>query len=231
MARHIRESSPQIPLESEGTRNRKNGRPLRFLWNLRGPGVEKKGRIFPDSFGVGENIRKRTDFLRLRYFLLFQRNSKKFAFFSLREKRARSRGKYRKKGEWKEKSWISFIQTARHANLMNGFAGACLRRIREIRDRSFPFLMGPDQRSGPVRNGNERSWICSFALRAIRQIRDRSENRMRFSERSSIFPSHRNRTERQKISKIGARRIVRIFIIGTSMQDLLWEKNFFFSRK
>ena len=34
---------------------------------------------------------------------------------------------------------------------MNGFAGACLRRIREIRDRS--------------------------------------ENRMRFSERSSIFPS------------------------------------------
>ena len=28
--------SPQIPLESEGTRNRKDGRPLRFLWNLRG---------------------------------------------------------------------------------------------------------------------------------------------------------------------------------------------------
>ena len=35
--------------------------------------------------------------------------------------------------------------------------------------------------------GKEKSWICSFALRAIRQIRDRSENRMRFSERSSIF--------------------------------------------
>ena len=37
------------------------------------------------------------------------------------------------------------------------------------------------------RGRKEKSWICSFALRAIRQIRDRSENRMRFSERSSIF--------------------------------------------
>ena len=32
-------------------------------------------------------------------------------------------------------TFVSFIQTARHANLMNGFAGACLRRIRESRDR------------------------------------------------------------------------------------------------
>ena len=35
------------------------------------------------------------------------------------------------------RSWISFILTARHANLMNGFAGACLRRIRESRDLSI----------------------------------------------------------------------------------------------
>ena len=31
--------SPQIPLKSEGTRNRKNGRPLRFQRNLRGPEI------------------------------------------------------------------------------------------------------------------------------------------------------------------------------------------------
>ena len=31
--------SPQIPLESERTRNRRNGRPLRFQKNLRGPGI------------------------------------------------------------------------------------------------------------------------------------------------------------------------------------------------
>ena len=99
-------------------RNRKNGRPLRFLWNLRGPGVEKKGRIFPDSFGVGENIRKRTDFSRLlalfsrrekranfllfRYFPRLRRSSGKSRPFSDRKrtrnsKKYRSRGKYRKK--------------------------------------------------------------------------------------------------------------------------------------
>ena len=33
--------SPQIPSESEGTRNRKNGRPLRFRRNLREPGPPK----------------------------------------------------------------------------------------------------------------------------------------------------------------------------------------------
>ena len=72
-------------------------------------------------------------------------------------------------------TFVSFILTARHANLTfvprklyaifggpNGFAGACLRRIREIRDRSFPFLMGPDQRSGPVRN--EKRAIFDFSI-------------------------------------------------------------------
>ena len=55
-------------------RNRKNGRPLRFLWNLRGPGVGgnigivKNSPFFPygkKEPGVGENIRKRTGFPRL----------------------------------------------------------------------------------------------------------------------------------------------------------------------
>ena len=95
--------SPQIPLESEGTRNRKNGRPLRFQRNLRGPGVEKKGRISPDSWlffpvgkkgrifyyskgivksiGVGENIRKRTGFHRLLRSRGKYRKRKKFALF------------------------------------------------------------------------------------------------------------------------------------------------------
>ena len=56
--------------------NRKNGRPLRFQRNLRGPGVEKKGRISPDSEGVGGNIRKRTGFPRTRVFFseIFPRN-------------------------------------------------------------------------------------------------------------------------------------------------------------
>ena len=47
------------------------------------------------------------------------------------------------------RSWISFILTARHANLMNGFAGACLRRIRESRDLSISH--------GPPRESHE--WI------------------------------------------------------------------------
>ena len=37
--------SPQIPSESEGTRNRRNGRPLRFRTNLRGPDIEKSIEI------------------------------------------------------------------------------------------------------------------------------------------------------------------------------------------
>ena len=101
-------------------------------------------------------------------------------------------------------TFVSFIQTARHANLTfvprklhaifggpNRFAGACLRRIREIRDRSFSFLTGPDLRSGPVRNEKRAILDLSFPLRGIRQIRDRSEKSMLFSERSSIFPSIR----------------------------------------
>ena len=59
--------SPQIPLESEGTRNRKNGRPLRFQRNMRGPGVggniEKKIEVLlislklflPTHSWVGKN--------------------------------------------------------------------------------------------------------------------------------------------------------------------------------
>ena len=56
------------------------------------------------------------------------------------------KGGQKKRAERPNSLDLSF-PTARHANLMNGFAGAC--------------------------------------LRGIRQIRDRSENRMRFSERSS----------------------------------------------
>ena len=104
------------------------------------------------------------------------------------EIRVAGRGKRQIQRIW---TFGSFIQTARHANLMNGFAGACLRRIREIRDRSFPFFMGPDQRSGPVRNEKNAILDLSFPLRGIRQIRDRSEKSMLFSERSSIFPSIR----------------------------------------
>ena len=37
--------SPQIPKESEGTRDRRNGRPLRFQRNLRGPGIGRDVRL------------------------------------------------------------------------------------------------------------------------------------------------------------------------------------------
>ena len=56
-------------------------------------------------------------------------------------------------------TFVSFILTARHANVMNGFAGACLRRIREIRDRS---LSGKRKIFDLSFAGNERSWICLF---------------------------------------------------------------------
>ena len=46
--------SPQIPRESEGTRNRKNGRPLRFLWNLRRPEIEGNGKKKSNEEGSKE---------------------------------------------------------------------------------------------------------------------------------------------------------------------------------
>ena len=73
--------------ESEGTRNRKNGRPLRFLWNLRGPGIGKSSpffRYFLRLLALFSRREKRANFL------LFFRNSKKY----------RSRGKYQKKDKF-----------------------------------------------------------------------------------------------------------------------------------
>ena len=72
-----------------------------------------------------------------------------------------------------------------------------LRGIRQIRDRSFPFLMGPDQKSGPVRNEKNAILDLSFPRRGIRQIRDRSlSGKIKIedlyfagNERSSIFSS------------------------------------------
>ena len=73
-----------------------------------------------------------------------------------------------------------------------------LRRSRKKRTRKKdPRLPSKIASDFDGRRRKEKSWICSFALRAIRQIRDRSENRMRFSERSSIFLFQ----EEEKVSK------------------------------
>ena len=88
-------------------RNRRNGRPLRFLWNLRGP-------------GVGGNIEKKRTFVcRRKSLAIFdgrRRVSSDLRVFFLCPCGAEG-----------IKSCLSFRFTARRANLMNGFAGACLK--------------------------------------------------------------------------------------------------------
>ena len=90
--------SPQIPLESEGTRSQKkrtNLPRLRYFLLFLVLFLSEKGRLFPELAFFSPShkwLGKKIFRSRGKY-----RNSKKFALFSLREKRARSRGKYQKK--------------------------------------------------------------------------------------------------------------------------------------
>ena len=103
--------------------------------------VGKKGRIFyySDIFPDSEGVRKkRTLVCRRKSLAIFDgRRGSPENSWNFRGTAEKGPGKRAKKSE--ETTGIRknpFIQTARHGNLINGFAGACLRRIREIRDRS-----------------------------------------------------------------------------------------------
>ena len=191
--------SPQIPKESEGTRNGREALfpPISILFSSRvfprpiyAPVSPENGMPFSRGTGSGKNSPFKNGFTKSFRETRVYKSRGPRTFFSCLSFRFR----------WKEKSWISFIQTARHANLMNGFAGACLRRIREIRDRSeksmlfserssiekskialFLFLkiLFPLPRRGRgnkiLRNRNERSRICLIPRRG--------------KDKSKIFPS------------------------------------------
>ena len=71
----------------------------------------------------------------------------------------------------RRKSQAIFDGRGRKEKKNLGFVFSKNRRIRQIRDRSFPFLMGPDRRSGPVRNKKRAILDLSFPLRGIRQMK------------------------------------------------------------
>ena len=89
--------------------------------------------------------------------------------------------------KWVDKKIFICLIPRRHApaNPFMRFAGACLRGIRQIRDRSFPFLEGPNRRSLPRVFLSSHSWLD----KKTRGQRKESDLRSFFTQekRSSIF--------------------------------------------
>ena len=165
--------SPQIPKESEGTRNQRLRGPLRFLWNLRG-----------------------RPFLRFRYFFLFLvlfLSEKGRVFPELR----RSRGKYRKRKKFAlfpcvflsdQRSVKKSQKGARNRKegqkifAINGSGKKALRkRVKEKRDR------GP---RGRFSTGDERFLPFFGRKRSKKKISDLSFPGRK--KRSEIFFPSRN---------------------------------------
>ena len=180
--------SPQIPKESEGTRSRgkyrnkkKRGSPQHIISNFLGRSRTSKFEDRSEN-RMRFSERSRICLIPRRHapanpfggdpiacnLLLSPENRMRFSGDrgDKSEIRVAGRGKRQIQRIW---TFVSFIQTARHANLTfvppklhailggpNGFAGACLRRIKESRDRSprklHAIFGDSDQRSVPGEN-------------------------------------------------------------------------------